>query len=83
MALRLAGEARPFEQGLRSVVALGGDTDTNAAVAGALLGALHGTDALPAAWLERLAEHDAIRKEAAALARVALGRGRGRRDRLS
>jgi ADP-ribosyl-[dinitrogen reductase] hydrolase len=33
VALRLAGEARPFEQGLRSVVALGGDTDTNAAVA--------------------------------------------------
>ena len=78
VALRLAGEARPFEQGLRSVVALGGDTDTNAAVAGALLGALHGTDALPAAWLERLAEHDAIRKEAAALARVALARGRWR-----
>jgi ADP-ribosyl-[dinitrogen reductase] hydrolase len=77
VALRLAGEARPFEQGLRSVVALGGDTDTNAAVAGALLGALHGTDALPAPWLERLAEHDAIRKEAASLARVALERGRG------
>ena len=75
VALRLAGEARPFEQGLRSVVALGGDTDTNAAVAGALLGALHGTDALPAAWLDRLAEHDAIEKEAATLARVALGRG--------
>jgi ADP-ribosyl-[dinitrogen reductase] hydrolase len=76
VALRLAGEARPFEQGLRSVVALGGDTDTNAAVAGALLGALHGTDALPAAWCDRLAEHDAIREEAASLVRVALDRGR-------
>ena len=75
VALRLAGEARPFEQGLRSVVALGGDTDTNAAVAGALLGALHGTDALPAPWLDRLAEHDAIEKEAAALARRRAGRG--------
>jgi ADP-ribosyl-[dinitrogen reductase] hydrolase len=77
VALRLAGEARPFEQGLRSVVALGGDTDTNAAVAGALLGALHGTEAPPAAWCDRLADHDAIRKEAASLARVALERGRG------
>jgi ADP-ribosyl-[dinitrogen reductase] hydrolase len=77
VALRLAGEARPFEQGLRSVVALGGDTDTNAAVAGALLGALHGTHALPAFWLDRLAERDAIEQEAAALARIALGRGPG------
>jgi ADP-ribosyl-[dinitrogen reductase] hydrolase len=74
VALRLAGEARPFEQGLRSVVALGGDTDTNAAVAGALLGALHGTDTMPAAWCDRLAEHDAVRAEAATLARVAMER---------
>ena len=45
------GESRPFDRGLLDVVALGGDTDTNAAVAGALLGAMHGTEALPAAWL--------------------------------
>ena len=36
-----------FEEGLRHVVGLGGDTDTNAAVAGALLGALHGALGLP------------------------------------
>ena len=47
VALRVAGEARPFHEGLLEIVALGGDTDTNASVAGALLGALHGADALP------------------------------------
>ncbi len=33
------------------MVGLGGDTDTNAAVAGALLGAAHGVDAIPPTWL--------------------------------
>jgi ADP-ribosylglycohydrolase len=52
------------------VVGLGGDTDTNAAVAGALLGALHGRAAIPDAWLDRLAEHEAIEAEASALANL-------------
>jgi ADP-ribosyl-[dinitrogen reductase] hydrolase len=68
VALRMAGEAKPFEGGLREVVALGGDTDTNASVAGALLGALHGVDALPPDWLARLVQATAIRDEANALA---------------
>jgi ADP-ribosyl-[dinitrogen reductase] hydrolase len=68
VALRVAGEATPFEDGLREVVSLGGDTDTNASVTGALLGALHGVDALPPAWLARLVEVAAIREEADALA---------------
>ena len=68
VALRVAGEAKPFDDGLREVVALGGDTDTNASVAGALLGALHGVDALPSDWLGRLVEAAAIREEAEALA---------------
>lgn len=68
VALRVAGEGEPFEDGLREVVALGGDTDTNASVAGALLGALHGVDGLPPDWLDRLVEATAIRGEAEALA---------------
>lgn len=32
----------------------GGDTDTNAAIAGALLGALHGEDSLPGHWREAI-----------------------------
>lgn len=73
VAMRAAGESRPFEAGLRQVVALGGDTDTNAAVAGALLGALHGTGELPQPWLERLADREAIEAEAGALAAIATG----------
>jgi ADP-ribosyl-[dinitrogen reductase] hydrolase len=68
IALQVAGEGRGFEEGLRYVVGLGGDTDTNAAVAGALLGALHGVDAIPPGWRDAIAERDAIEAEAAALA---------------
>jgi ADP-ribosylglycohydrolase len=60
-----------FEPALRHVVGLGGDTDTNAAVAGALLGAFVGVDGLPSAWLERLRDADAIRAEAEALVPLA------------
>jgi len=56
---------------LRRVVSLGGDTDTNAAVAGALLGARDGVDGLPSAWLERLVDRDAIRSEAETLVPLA------------
>jgi ADP-ribosyl-[dinitrogen reductase] hydrolase len=40
-----------FEEALVQTVGRGGDTDTNAAIAGALLGALHGRDAIPARWV--------------------------------
>lgn len=40
--------------GLADTVLCGGDTDTNAAIAGALLGAVRGTDALPSRWIDRL-----------------------------
>ena len=55
------------ETELRRVVSLGGDTDTNAAVAGALLGARDGVDGLPSQWLHRLADGGEIRREADAL----------------
>jgi ADP-ribosyl-[dinitrogen reductase] hydrolase len=72
LGLQVAGEGRGFEEGLRHVVGLGGDTDTNAAVAGALLGAAHGIDAIPAGWLAHLADRDAIVAEARDLAALAL-----------
>jgi len=68
IALQVVGEGLGFEEGLRSVVGLGGDTDANAAVAGALLGARHGRDAVPSAWFDRLADGEAIDAEARALA---------------
>jgi ADP-ribosylglycohydrolase len=40
-----------FEEALVETVGRGGDTDTNAAIAGALLGACHGREAIPARWI--------------------------------
>ncbi len=42
--------ARSLEEGLVDTVGRGGDTDTNGAIAGALLGAVHGRGALPMRW---------------------------------
>jgi ADP-ribosylglycohydrolase len=42
--------ARTVEEGLARTVLRGGDTDTNAAIAGGLLGAVHGREGLPAQW---------------------------------
>jgi ADP-ribosyl-[dinitrogen reductase] hydrolase len=63
-ALLRGGDA---ETELRRVVGLGGDADTNSAVAGALLGARDGASGLPTGWLARLQDRDAIRAEAEAL----------------
>lgn len=41
-------------------VNLGGDTDTIAAIAGGLAGALYGYDAIPKEWLDTLLRHDYI-----------------------
>lgn len=40
----------PFEDGLQAAVLAGDDTDTVAAIAGGLLGALHGASAVPPRW---------------------------------
>ena len=71
IALQVAGEGLGFEEGLRYVVGLGGDADTNAAVAGGLLGAAHGADRIPASWRAVLADAAAIEDEAEALAAIA------------
>ena len=42
--------AESLEAGVINTVMAGGDTDTNAAIAGALLGAVHGRSAIPAQW---------------------------------
>ena len=47
---RLAATAS-VEESLVATIACGGDTDTNAAIAGALLGALHGRAAFPQRWV--------------------------------
>lgn len=42
------------EVGISDTVMQGGDTDTNAAIAGALLGALHGESSLPDQWKDSI-----------------------------
>jgi ADP-ribosyl-[dinitrogen reductase] hydrolase len=64
-----------YEQGVLWAISLGGDTDTNAAVAGALLGCRHGPDAIPERWLEPLHERERIERAAAGLAATAAARG--------
>ncbi len=43
-----------FEQALVETVMAGGDTDTNAAICGALLGAAQGRDAIPLRWRQQV-----------------------------
>ena len=61
------------EATLLSAVNVGGDAASIGAVAGALLGALHGPDAFPADWRDGLEDAAGIRADAQALA-DALGR---------
>lgn len=44
------------EDGIADTIACGGDTDTNAAIAGALLGAVHGRRGIPDRWIKTLQE---------------------------
>ena len=46
--------APSFEAGVVDTVMRGGDTDTNAAICGALLGAVYDLDAIPAQWVDRV-----------------------------
>jgi ADP-ribosylglycohydrolase len=46
--------AESIEDGVVDTVRAGGDTDTNAAIVGALLGAVHGRDRIPKQWVDRL-----------------------------
>ncbi len=43
-----------FEQGVIKIINEGGDADTNGAVAGALLGAKYGFEAIPLRWTDKL-----------------------------
>lgn len=51
IAFRQLLHSDSFEEALVQVVGLGGDTDTNGAIAGALLGAWYGRKAMPSRWV--------------------------------
>ena len=67
IALWLAYHERNLEQGLEWLVGAGGD-DTNAAVAGALMGARDGEQAIPQRWLAEIVGIDRVRRIADRLA---------------
>ena len=54
LAIAALLDERRFEDVLVDVVRVGNDTDTNAAVAGGLLGARDGEDAIPLRWRQKL-----------------------------
>ncbi|MEO8032465.1 MAG: ADP-ribosylglycohydrolase family protein [Gemmatimonadota bacterium] len=61
IALWFAYHEPNLERGLIWLANAGGDTDTNAAVAGALMGIRDGDGAIPVRWLDRLHEADRLR----------------------
>lgn len=62
---------RTLEEALIYLAQAGGDTDTNSAVAGALLGARYGETALPPRWLAQIVGQEGIAKLAEELVRAA------------
>jgi ADP-ribosylglycohydrolase len=54
LAVAALADPRPAVDSLVDVTRLGGDTDTNGAIAGGLLGARDGAGAWPVDWVERL-----------------------------
>ncbi|WP_162907832.1 ADP-ribosylglycohydrolase family protein [Allorhizocola rhizosphaerae] len=61
-------DPRPLHEALIDIVRIGNDTDTNGAIAGGLLGARDGVQALPAQWVSVLQFGDEFRAAATALA---------------
>lgn len=51
--------ADSFRAGLVDIVSAGGDTDTNAAIAGPLLALVHGLDSIPDSWLSSVRQANA------------------------
>lgn len=73
IALWFAHHEPHLERGLIWLANAGGDTDTNAAVAGGLMGARDGEEAIPARWLAEIPGTDRIRHLADRLVGVAVG----------
>lgn len=69
----LCGRAWEFEDGIIAAVNGGGDTDSNTAMVGAVLGAAHGSKRLPRRFVEKLEEVELLREVGAAFARACEG----------
>jgi len=62
-----------FEQLITELTMAGGDADTNCAVAGSLLGAFLGVEALPTQWIDGLAHAQWLERKVEAAASLLLG----------
>lgn len=60
IAIYCALRSNSFEEGVRLAVNLTGDSDSTGAIAGNLLGALYGVEAIPPRWLEPLELREVI-----------------------
>ncbi|MCX8133806.1 MAG: ADP-ribosylglycohydrolase family protein [Roseococcus sp.] len=65
LALWALDSGLDYEEAIQRVIRTGGDTDTNACVAGALLGARWGLAAIPRDWAEAITPEGQARLEAA------------------
>lgn len=81
-ALYLGAASTSYEDGVRKAVHLGKDTDTMAAVAGSILGARLGEDAIPREWRSGLVNGDQVALRGEALFRKS-AEGLGLRDLVS
>ena len=70
----------PFEEGLRTAVSIGDDTDTVAAIAGALLGAVYGATSIPPLWRQGLAGWPRNYREIDLIRLAVRAANRGRND---
>jgi ADP-ribosylglycohydrolase len=62
IALQCARDGDGFEHGVRLAVNHSGDSDSTGAIAGHILGALHGAEAIPPRWLDQLELRDEIER---------------------
>ncbi len=58
VALYALKHSKTFAEGIEMAVRVGGDTDTYAAIAGGLLGAHYGNEAIPEDWRKAILGHD-------------------------
>lgn len=72
VALWAYWHASSFEEGLLAVVNAGGDADTNAAVACAILGAKYGSHAIPKEYVNGLLCREQLEKTFSALSELCL-----------
>ena len=59
-SFKVIKESNSYEETIKKAIALGNDTDTTAAVAGGIAGALYGFENIPKKWFENLRGKDEV-----------------------